>query len=74
MITESEASRCLFDCREIRCRLEWGTETRIKSTVFRVKKKMVIANFGQKSNTEGKGNSLREAEVLKPQAAARKVV
>ena len=35
---------------------------------------MVIANFGQESNTEGKGNSFREAEVLKPQAAARKVV
>ena len=34
---------------------------------------MVIANFGQKSNTEGKGNSLGEAEVLKPQVAARKV-
>lgn len=33
-------------------------------------KKMVIANFGQESNTKGKRNSLPEAEVLKPQAAA----
>ena len=81
LITGSWASRCLFDCREIRRRLEWGTETRIESRQS-FSNKMMISNFGQEppssihqrgsSNTERKGNSLREAEALKSQAAATK--